>query len=535
MQRKQIKQIQRIRQKGRLISSMFCNYFEFSLIFLRIASDSTPQNTDSRLLSALVPNHFKPAYVSPFSRPQFVQQLFPLIGAGVKEKLREIAEDFDDGVEFLKNAFTIKEAFVSNIASNHVKTYNRLKQLPKIHGIKPLFSSIPEPYKHFPNMEPTIHTTIKIITKKPFYRYSTDGSILAACQSQFGNCTLMNKIPESHAFVAEMGLDGYKNFEKNVLRNIESLEEKKVEASLGSLGSESSESKGKRKPHVFPEWAPLETATKQKYRKKPEIPKKSPKVKSQLNTNIVSSSEDALDTHLIGNYPKKFPKVYKKPKLTPAPVFENDNESEFTSNISSDGASYNQTIFYDSQHHSSQQHEEKVEPPTPIKRPKHAKKVNFDSASASTVTMGMRKYRQQQQQNNKKTAKPQRHQTSEESRITKSIAEKPRVTTLEPTAADDATDIDYNNNDEINETFELRTTTQRPVIEKPKFEHLKRPKTRTTTTTANKRETTGTRLRDFTVSNLRPSTSTTTKKPYVDRVKVSGNRGSVKFNSNGNF
>lgn len=459
------------------------------MFIFRSTADSAVQNTDSRLLAALVPQNFKPAYISPFSRPQFTQQLIPLIGASVKQKLQEIVEDFDDGVEFLKNAFTLKEQYAKNLVSKQIQKFNMLKAAPLFSGLQPIFGGAQHPKNYFPNMEPTVHTTIRIYTKKPYYRYSTDGSILAACESQFGNCTTIDKIPEAHAFIAEMGLDGYKKFEKQVLRGIEKQEEKKVEATLSSLASDSSGIKGKK--HKFAatssDWAPVDY-------KKPE-PLKKAKVKSPLNTNVVSSSEDALDQPLVGNYPKKFPKVYKKSK-TPPPVLD----QHFNSDVeASKGpvASYNSTIYFDS----TTQQETKVEAPPPQElttvQPKKFKKIIFASASAPIPVM--RKAKQKKQKT--------RVQEVEESRVTKAVVQRPPP------------------------TFEIPKFEHQPESSSPKVSAYREAKAKPP-----KRDIAAeTRIRDFTTketANKKKEATTTQKpsKPFVDRVRVSGQRGSVKFN-----
>lgn len=256
------------------------------------------QTSDTVPLKNFIPAFYKNSYISPFTRPQFKEQLLPLIGANIKQKVKEFVEDVDDGLEFLANVFSTKEKLAKQVIKSH------LKKVPFVGGFKPANNFQPALGYPYPNLQPTVHTTIKIYTKKPYYRYASDGSIASFCIKY--NCTKANKIAEDHDFLKEMGIDKYKDFEKNVLRNLEEIEEKKVEATIPTKSSKIVHLKHRS------EWQPVEV-------KEPAAPAKKAKAVATSYTSIISSSEAALDDHYEKLKPKKIKKLVKKPKTTKAP------------------------------------------------------------------------------------------------------------------------------------------------------------------------------------------------------------------------
>lgn len=193
---------------------------------------------EQQTADTFLPGFFTPAYVSPFSKPQLTQQLVPLIGENIKQRFREFVDDVDDGIEFLANVFSTKEKIAKQTLKKipFISGHGAGGFVPPDHGFKPVAAqykpAVGYPnYPGFPDLQPIIHTTVKYYTKKPYYRYASDGSIAELCSKY--NCSKANKIGEDHEFLKQMGINKYMDFEKNVLRNLEQIEEEKVEAKLG--------------------------------------------------------------------------------------------------------------------------------------------------------------------------------------------------------------------------------------------------------------------------------------------------------------
>lgn len=264
----------------------------------------TQQTSDTFLIQdAMVPPNHKDMYVSPFTKPQFKEQLVPLIGAKIREQVEGFLEDVDDGIDFIKNIFTVKQNVVKNIA---YKVKNRIPLVPPL--ISPTYQVDPRLKYKIPDFTPTITTRIRINTMKPYYRYAKTGAISHACDDPV-KCEKKVDFVETPKYLNELGADGIKDFEESVLKKLEKIEEKKVEATLGTLVGDVV----KGKSYGFHnEWKPV--SYHNQYLDTKSAGSGKIKVNSPLHTSFKGTSASVTVVGPVEPYPgtNTYKKLYKK-------------------------------------------------------------------------------------------------------------------------------------------------------------------------------------------------------------------------------
>lgn len=172
--------------------------------------------------------------VSPFDVATFGRQLLPLLNVNIKEKVKDLAETFHSGADYVEGA--IRESWRESPLNPH--NFKHLLEAPN------LFKHLPyPPFLRKPaNSQPTSQHKAphKVKAPKAVETYSTDG--------------LMH----------EYGINGYKHFEESILRELEKQEELKVEATIHTLFEQGDRVQiVQGKPYDFKSgWKPVAAPTK---------------------------------------------------------------------------------------------------------------------------------------------------------------------------------------------------------------------------------------------------------------------------------
>lgn len=298
----------------------------------------------------MVPPNHKDMYVSPFSKPQFKEQLVPIIGAKIREQFEGFLEDVDDGIDFIKNIFTVKQNVVKNLA---YKVKNRIPLVPPL--ISPTYQVDPRQKYKIPDFTPTITTRIRINTMKPYYRYAKTGAISHACDDPV-KCQKQQQFVEAPKYLNELGIDGFKELEESVLKKLEKIEEKKVEATLGTLVGKREGDVIKGKPYGFHnEWKPV--SYHNQYLDTKSSGSGNVKVNSQLRTSFKGTSAPVTVVGPVEHYPvnkkpyKTIKKVKSSQKTAKVKVYPSSTKSPAYGNIqeiiaSTAGTGYHQEPLF---------------------------------------------------------------------------------------------------------------------------------------------------------------------------------------------
>lgn len=217
--------------------------------------------------------------VSPFDVATFGRQLLPLLNVNIKEKVKDLAETFHSGADYVEGA--IRDSWRESPLNPH--NFKHLLDAPN------LFKHLPYPpfLKKPAQPQPTSHHKAppKVKAPKAVEMYSTDG--------------LMH----------EYGINGYKHFEESILRELERQEELKVEATIHTLFEHGDRQRiqiVQGKPYDLKSgWKPVAAPTKTYDDDSNEV---NSQIISPLHTSIFSQESNGYDSsgfhdfdHLNGN------------------------------------------------------------------------------------------------------------------------------------------------------------------------------------------------------------------------------------------
>ncbi|KAG5674591.1 hypothetical protein PVAND_004545 [Polypedilum vanderplanki] len=184
-------------------------------------SNSSLKTAESRLFPighpSLIPQ--PGSLVSPFDVATFSNSLLPLISAGIREKVKGVAQTFNDGVDLVEDA--IRDGWRQSPLNPHNfeavlnRPPNLFENLPNLIGLgQPQIPLFPPQHALHKHPKHNIKLKEKEKTLKGLEPYTQDD--------------IMN----------EYGIKGYKHFEESILREIEKQEEAKVEATIHTLFNE---------------------------------------------------------------------------------------------------------------------------------------------------------------------------------------------------------------------------------------------------------------------------------------------------------
>jgi hypothetical protein len=167
-----------------------------------------------------------------------------MIGAKVKNNIQMFVHGVDKGVAVMKNAVKAQFQQITH-TKRHVRNHFRHKPIPMLHAASSMVNyrtyGKPQPiYKPMPlknnSLKTTATATIKTTVKPEIkYKYDKTGKIIEAIppndNARGGKMELM-EFKEYKNLEKDMGVDGYKHFEDSVIRDLEKKEEKNVEATM---------------------------------------------------------------------------------------------------------------------------------------------------------------------------------------------------------------------------------------------------------------------------------------------------------------
>lgn len=137
--------------------------------------------------------------LSPFDVASFGKQLLPLINFHVKEKVKDFAKHLTSSADYIEDA--IRDGWrESPLNPNNFKHILNPTNLVDVNSLRATGNSLP-----------TSHRYREKAPSKGTYNFPKDGPL------------------------QEYGIDGYKHFEKSILRELEKQEELKVEATIHTL------------------------------------------------------------------------------------------------------------------------------------------------------------------------------------------------------------------------------------------------------------------------------------------------------------
>jgi hypothetical protein len=224
---------------------------------------------ESRLFPVGHPSLIPQNLVSPFDVATFGKQLLPLINVNIKEKVKDFARTFNSGADYIEDA--IRESWRESPLNPHnfknlLEKPNLFKHLPFGNAVAPTRKPIhPPPTSHHTAKAPK-EKAPKEKTPKAIETYSVDG------------------------LMKEYGINGYKHFEKSILRELEKQEELKVEATIHTLFEHGDKVKSveivRGKPYDG-SWQPVAAPTKN-YEDDKEVHSQ---IISPLHTSIFGESQ----------------------------------------------------------------------------------------------------------------------------------------------------------------------------------------------------------------------------------------------------
>lgn len=151
--------------------------------------------------------------VSPFDVATFSNSLLPLISAGIREKVKDIATAFNDGFDYVEDS--IRDGWRESPLNphNYEKFLNNPPNLLEHLSLPHLGNHIAPHYPHHAHHKhhKAPHKSKGKAPHHPIESYSSD------------------------EMMHEFGINGYKHFEESILREIEKQEELKVEATIHTL------------------------------------------------------------------------------------------------------------------------------------------------------------------------------------------------------------------------------------------------------------------------------------------------------------
>lgn len=239
--------------------------------FSNFKVNSSLRVAESRLFPVgtpdLIPSHSN--LVSPFDVSTFGKQLLPLINVNIKEKVKDIANTFNSGADYIEDA--IREGWRESPLNPH--NFKNLLDGPNL-------------LKHLP-----------FAPRKP----------VVLPTSHHAKAPHKEKAPkavepiEVDGFMHDYGINGYKHFEDSILREIEKQEELKVEATIHTLFEQGDRVRIVHgKPYDFASgWKPVAAPTKN-YDDSNEIHSQ---IISPLHTSIFDdSSEDISSNDIVSGF-----------------------------------------------------------------------------------------------------------------------------------------------------------------------------------------------------------------------------------------
>ncbi len=222
--------------------------------------------------------------ISPFDPATFSQQLLPLISHGVKEKVKSFARNMNDKASALE--YALQEEWKQS--PFNPDNFNTLKQIfnpyklifphPPLLPTAALFKNPHKTIQPAQQVKPLKHVETFVKGKYPKSLYKTNSK--------------ENEQPVN-VVMKELGIDSYRHFEDQILRDIEKQEEMKVEATLHTLYDDSEVVSGKPYQPGFG-WKPFTEPTKNY-----DADSGNSQIISPLHTSIVGnnykfSHEDAI-------------------------------------------------------------------------------------------------------------------------------------------------------------------------------------------------------------------------------------------------
>ena len=203
--------------------------------------NSSLDHAESRLFPVGHPD-FIPStsnLVSPFDVASFGKTLLPLINVNIKEKVKDFARNFNSGADYIEDA--LRESWRESPLNPH--NFKHILDAPK------LFKHLPQPFHHNSLRKPVVHTP-----KAPSYKSKVKAP--KAIES-YETYTMDGNLHE-------FGINGYKHFEESILRELEKQEELKVEATIHTLFEHNDHVEIIRgKPYNFKVgWKPVAAPTK---------------------------------------------------------------------------------------------------------------------------------------------------------------------------------------------------------------------------------------------------------------------------------
>lgn len=461
----------------------------------------TQQTSDTFLFQdAVVPPDHQDMYVSPFSKPQFKEQLLPIIGAKVREQFEGFLEDVDDGIDFIKNIFTAKQKVVKNLA---FKVKNRLPLVPPLIPV-PSYQLDPRQKYKIPDFTPTITTRIRINTKKPYYRYAKTGAISHTCDDPI-KC----EQKQWFKYPNEIVTDGIKELEDSVLKKLEKIEEKKVEATLGLLVNKRESDVIKGKPYGFHnEWKPVSYHNQYLDAKGSG----SGKVYSHLNTSFKGTSAPVTVVNPAEPYPiskKHYKKVKNYQKTQNVKIYPSSTKRPAYGSIQEIIASTAGTGYHQSEplYNNHVTHLKPETGFTPILyRPSGDSDINASKNNEISMKTEKKTTFQKKRKVNPSRTTPKPTTTTTTSEISNTTSTRnspfrwPKVSSSETASSPSESKVS-----KVFVSSGQKPSTTRSQVKRPLAERL--------------------------VSTASDTLPAVTRSPFVDKVRKSGYRGRVKFNS----
>lgn len=436
-------------------------------------NSSNFQTAESRFFPIGKPNHLIPYQESPFDVASFGKQLLPLINFHVKEKVKDFAKTITSSADYIEDA--LRDSWRESPLNPH--NFKYILNPPHVVETNSLRNTV-----HFREKAPKSHSNSHLYTK--------DGPL------------------------QEYGIDGYKHFEKSILRELEKQEELKVEATIHTLFEQGDKVEiihGKPYHDHKLSWKPVPAPTKV-YENPDEIHSQ---IISPLHTNIFNT--DSLS-----------PNHFDSPDIVSSfHDFDNLNDN---------------SIHFNFEHHKEEELESKIKPVveqqvkiTPIKlRAVVSTPSTTTIAKTTTLNSAAQKPRlstRYKKRHNNSVLKviggheSQRKNVTKSDSISSASSSSSQSHNFTPKAS--VKPIKLRNYDYQSSNL----TTSRPSTFK--LTSLKAEESRIFTSTDNSHHRYTTSITSNKKTTTLPTT-TTTKAPkasskFVDKTRSSGYRGSIKF------
>ena len=211
--------------------------------------------------------------VSPFDVSTFGKQLIPLINVNIKEKVKQFAQTVDDLEDAIHDEWKESILNPSNF-KNFLKPNPIYLQSPSMNNHKK-YKTPPAIHKHKQQNQPKKFN-------ESLYKHHIEAY-------------------EVKGMMHDYGIDNYKQFQENILKKLEKQEEQKVEATIHTLFDHGEVIHGK--PYDFDSgWRKVPAPTKTY-----ETNDVSSQIISPLHTSIFKhSSTPTIDSAVINNVESKF-------------------------------------------------------------------------------------------------------------------------------------------------------------------------------------------------------------------------------------